>query len=147
MPLEELPHHWTCFEVRDAEGGPASRSAAAVLWPAMAHSGHRAEHDFGALATSSVRHALGRSHVVRLHGRRAAAVALDPAIDVRLSARVRDGLVLCAVHVEERDWARDRGALRSTGTPGNRRENVGGLACEILGHHRSVGDAGGINLL
>src|SRR3954462_12584471 len=118
MPLEELPHHWTCFEVRDAVGGPASRSAAAVLGPTMAHSRNRAEHDLGTLATTSVRHALRRSHVVRLHGRRAAAVALDPAIDVRLSARIRDGLVLGAVHVEERDRARDRRALRSTGNPG-----------------------------
>ena len=52
----------------------------------------------------------------RLHGRRAAAVAHDPAIDVRLGARVRDGHVLSAVHIEERDRARDRAAA----APGRR---------------------------
>src|SRR6266700_3097203 len=82
MALEELPHHRTCFEVGDSEHGPAPGSAVAVLGPAMAHSGDRAEHDFGALATSSVRHAPRRTHVVRLHGRRAATVAHDPAVDV-----------------------------------------------------------------
>ena len=133
MALEEFPHHRTCLEVRDAVHRPASRSAVAVLGPTMAHSGDRAEHDFGALATTSVRHAPRRTHVVRLHGRRGAAVAHDPAIDVRLGARVRDGHVLGAVHVEERDRARDRTALRSAGNTGDRRENVGCLASRGTG--------------
>src|SRR3954471_18812622 len=66
MLLEEFPHHRARLEVRDAVRGPAPRSAAAVLGPAVAHSGDRAEHDFGALATTSVRHAPRRAHVVSL---------------------------------------------------------------------------------
>src|SRR6185436_5631702 len=43
MALEELPHHRARLEVGDAVGGPAPRSAVAVLGPAVAHSSHRAE--------------------------------------------------------------------------------------------------------
>src|SRR5262245_22845534 len=82
MPVEEFPHHRTRFEVSDAVGGPASRSASRVFRPAMAHAGDRAELHFDAVAAGLVRHACGRPHAVRLDGRAGATVAVCPAGDV-----------------------------------------------------------------
>src|SRR5262245_30365515 len=106
MSLEEVPHERTCLEVGDGEVGSTSRAAAAVLGPAVTHSGDRAEHDLDAVATALVGDARGRSLVVRLDGRAAAAVAIRPSADRGLGARIAHRPIFGTVHVDDRNGAR-----------------------------------------
>src|SRR5262249_28487128 len=84
---------------------------------------------------------------VRLHGRTAATVAVCPARDVWLGARVGHCHVRGTVYIEDGKRARRRTASYPAGNTAHSREDVRCLASHVLGHDGSVRDAGDVHTL
>src|SRR5690349_17433603 len=101
MSLKEFPHHRACFEVSDTELRSAPGTAPRVFRPTMTHSRDCAERNFVSVSAALISYASGRALVVRLDGRTVAPVAVCPAGDVWLGARIGHCLIRGTVHIED----------------------------------------------